>query len=260
MNFDVIIFISGSDPTRQRNLKTVLSCVKKQTLFPNNVFLVEQSINGDYCNKPSEPDINYIQIYSEVFNPSWCRNVGIYASDADYVIVVDADAIFGIDYFEKISTYFKDDVCIGWDMIIYFNEIGTRRCIENGFYDKWYDSEYIDRVWLPSDDPMSNQGLINIFNRKWFIDNFGGYCELLTKWGGEECELMQRIRTIKSPTWANIPVGHSDHPRVECVHNKPNIPIFEFSMQNPTLFNGVIKKYQLGSKETPLLEIAEYQF
>ena len=105
----VIIPYTRGDEGREKNLLTLIDNIKKQTYKDYELILVEQLFD-----KPTELDIkdcNHICIsYSEndKFNKSWAINVGVRNSKYNSLLVIDADMVFGNDYFQKIVDFSKD--------------------------------------------------------------------------------------------------------------------------------------------------------
>ena len=104
----VIIPYTKGDEQREKNLLQLVTNIKKQTYKDFELILVEMLFE-----KPNDLDIddcNHICIAypkNNRFNKSWAINVGVRNANSDNLLVVDADMVFGNDYFQKVVEFIE---------------------------------------------------------------------------------------------------------------------------------------------------------
>lgn len=209
----------------------------------------------------------YVPIKGDLFNLSWCRNVGARTASGDILVMMDADMFFGVDYFEyikQVTTY-----SIGWDRLFYLTWLGSQSllagvtkeglieeqlrelvtrfrrssCEENGG-DCWADFQ-------ASRETVA-QGGINVFNREWYFEVLGGYCEDFQGWGGEDTEIMNRA-TALTGEYYKIPctVLHLHHYRGASIPGPYNSNSLQMSMSDPIGTAEKLVKLCIGNPERP---------
>lgn len=101
--------ISVIIPTKDRidDLVNLINCLKKQTLAPLEVLVVDSS---DQSVSISDlPELSTLKLIRS--EPSVCiqRNVGIRQSKGHYILLCDDDVEFAEDYIEQLSTYLESN-------------------------------------------------------------------------------------------------------------------------------------------------------
>jgi len=116
---------------------------------------------------------------NRLFNKSWCINVGIRNALANNVLIVDADMLFGKEYFKKV---------------IKFREKNSK-----------FFSGYNCLVCLPGrDNPViriieqdiNAMGGIWFVNKYFFFEELGGMNENYYGYGGEDNDVYQRAKFL----------------------------------------------------------------
>jgi len=104
----VITMIHNRDGDRLRRMVHSLRC---QTVQPHEIIIVDTSFGTDMAadirNSLGEPyaglpQLIYIRIVKHVFNKSFALNVGIRKSKQEYVLITDADFMFGSKLIECV--------------------------------------------------------------------------------------------------------------------------------------------------------------
>ena len=194
----LIVPISGENPLRMRNFKAFLTCVVRQTV-PCELIVVEEITAGSLSiYKKSLDDcqsqrrrmfLKHVVVPGEVFNKSWLLNIGAKNSVSNILVFMDGDVLFDPNYLEKIRNADTLPCQLGWSQAIFLSEAGSKEHLENG-YEKHLC--IVDRIVVPHPGSSSCMGLSNVFDRKFFFDELGGYNETYTGWGGEDCDIMKR--------------------------------------------------------------------
>jgi len=174
MKFSIIISWYGSDKFRIHWFNRVAECIKKQTL-PRDKFEIvlakdELSALTDY---EQMSDKVVVLSHKEKFNRAWFLNCGARVATAEWLVFLDADALFEKDYFQKLSDYM--DTC----------KTGVFRGLN--FVSWEWDLNYIENREYTNLDVM---GLSFCIKRDKFWAN-GGMCENFQGHGGEDAILYE---------------------------------------------------------------------
>lgn len=188
----IIITVAGNDIDRYINYLQLLDTLERQARKPDEIIIVEQKYNNDhgYYNIYRDYDLNikYISVTYYKFSLSWVRNVGIYASNGETCCIMDVDMIVDENYFSELPMV--DTYLLGWGRA-YFTTID-----EKHYFVKNKILNTNKGMWKTSGFVSNTLGGINIFNKLWFIENIGGYCENMFEWGDEDVDVMYRCRNI----------------------------------------------------------------
>lgn len=251
MNLSVIIpYCYGGDEQRLSALDNTMKSIKSQTMADFEVIIVEELVKTD---KPTFPYFNHEGTIKELivlqdpekrwYNKSWCINVGVKASSTDNIIVLDADVIFGKEYFTLITEYAKTHKFFHG-----YNWIALMPGKDNP----------VIRI-KPHSEVCATGG-------SWFTDkNFywnvlGGMNENYFGYGGEDGDMYQRAKHI----FGNVP--EIPYPIVHQYHNwhpdnganpltnyqKMN-EMSHITGRNPQMVINKLKEKQLGRIECPTL-------
>jgi len=235
----VIIPYTKGDEIREKNLKQLLSNIKKQTYKDYELILVEMLFD-----KPSELNIencNHICLrypQNDKFNKSWAINVGVRNSKYNGLFVIDSDIMFGDDYFQKVVDFAKDNpkFFMGYSKIHY--ETGRDNPEKRVHVQSYLKAA--GGVWYADKD---------------FFWSIGGMNETYFGYGAEDNDFWQRANSVLGKVnglqYEVVHAYHHWHP--ENSHfplNKERIEKFNIVMSN---LGGAIKKlkeYKLGG-DTP---------
>lgn len=248
MKISIIIVVAGNNIDRYVNLVELLKCLKMQTYRPYEVILVEQSLDGEFYYKQlSEIDnIKYIQIAYKVFNLAWCRNVGIYNSDGNYVLDVDADALFDNDYLLSLSELGIENYYLAWNRCYGINQIEKNQYLMDGNFPANHENYIYARF-------DTSAGYIHLFNKEWFLENIVGYSEDMFEWGKEDNDMMARCLTITGQeNIHNYLIYHLFH-RTKQKERTENYNILVRNIENPALTATLMKNRGMGKMESPTL-------
>ena len=97
-----------TDEGRQResNLKQCLDCIYAQTVKDVELVIVEQIVERSSEVVEKAKKDQHIRIsYGEMFNKSWCLNVGVKDAKNDNFIFIDADNVFNKYFFREIVNF-----------------------------------------------------------------------------------------------------------------------------------------------------------
>jgi len=203
-NVSIIIAIAGEDrlPQFQFCLKTLYA----QSECSIEVIVVEQSwrqVINKYC--PS-----WIRYYyapstspSMPFNKSWAMNIGAKKAKAETLIFHDADILAPTRYLKTII----DLMDSGYEaarlprLVFYLNRSESENLYEGGRIE---DIKNIQEV-------VQNCRGISLAIQKRSYWEIGGHDEAFYGWGGEDDEMLSRVKTLKLYPGGFIPFVHLWH-------------------------------------------------
>jgi GT2 family glycosyltransferase len=136
---------------RPKALQTLLNSVNTQTLYPNDIIIVDGSLNNDTSNlleKSSYKNLRYVLVNEGNRGLTKQRNYGIKMvnKDSDIICFLDDDVVLELDYFQNLlETYEikKDALAVGGYIK---NEVVWEKAIEpisknKFYYDGWMRNE-----------------------------------------------------------------------------------------------------------------------
>ena len=199
----IIPYTHSEDTNRILALKNLWNSIESQTMQNFELIVVEETekwkIKLPYCCNYSKRVNKYCPLsdpMERLFNKSWCINVGIKQAQSNKVLIIDADCIFGKEYFENVLNFSKK-------YSLFFN----------GY--NWI-------VLLPGrDNPViriSHHEDIKSVGGSWFIDRFfffdklGGMNENYFGYGREDSDLWLRVNyVLNSIPEIDYPLTHQYH-------------------------------------------------
>lgn len=231
----VIIPYTKGDEIREANLHQLIGNIKKQTYEDYELIIVEQLF--DKKSDLNVENSNHICIsYSgnNKFNKSWAINVGVRNSNHNGLLVIDADMVFGDDYFQKIVDFAKDNPKFFMGYSKLHCETG-RDNPEKRVHDQTY-LKAAGGVW---------------YCDKEFFWSIGGMNETYFGYGAEDNDLWRRANSILGliPGLQYEVIHAYHHWHAEDSHfplNKERVEKFNIVMHD---LSGAIKKlkqYKLG--------------
>lgn len=215
----VVVPVMGNCLYRKRALVAVFDAIQRQSFSDYEVIVVEQYVEemfwDDVVGGGTAAKYIPVKDSSTSFCLSWCRNVGARAASGSVIVLLDADVVFGDDYFYCIANAFNPSIghMVGWRRCIYLNEQGSRE----------YLSEFVFRT---DQAPQLVQFDVNVglhggggcggvivFDRRFYFDFFGGYNENYLKWGREDKDAMYRAMALTGRfNFLGYDVLHLYHP------------------------------------------------
>lgn len=207
LKLSVILPYTYGGKLRDELLGNVITSISHQTFRPYELIVVEEVFESELLGEVpgvfpyKDRAHNYILLKDyRLFNKGWCINVAVRQAKTDNILVVDADTIFGKEYFSKIMDF--------------------RKTHPNNF--SRYFSGYNYIICLPGrDNPMTRvihhsaikaSGGVWFANRKFFLEELGGMNENYFGYGGEDNDLWLRANhLLKEIPAVNYTVVHQYH-------------------------------------------------
>ncbi len=204
MKLSIVIPVAGKNCFRERNFNECLKAIRSQTYKDYEVIVVEQSIDNRFYKIPSE-EYKLVQIkdpHNRGFNLSWCRNVGARSSTGEKIILMDADMVFEENYFKSVIEN-KSPFAGGANFYYWLrDEFPTNELISSWDFESTYKKGTKDPNGLVFKfETFTNGcgfGAVLVFERKWYFESFGGYCENFFKYGWEDKAAIEVIKNILS--------------------------------------------------------------
>ena len=234
----VIIPYTKGDEQREKNLLQLVTNIKKQTYKDFELILVEMLFE-----KPNDLDIddcNHICIAypkNNRFNKSWAINVGVRNANSDNLLVVDADMVFGNDYFQKVVEFIEKSskFFIGYSKL--HCEIGKDNPEE-----RIHNPSYLKAAggaWYADKGFFWSVGGMN--------ESYFGYC-------AEDNDLWQRVNhilgSIDELPYEMTHAYHDWHPKDSHFPlNDDRLEIFNQVMHDLDRATRKLKELKLGGKE-----------
>jgi biofilm PGA synthesis N-glycosyltransferase PgaC len=132
------------------NLKHFVSCIQNSTKHPIKFIFVDDHSEDDsfeYLNEVSKGHSEFVmlQLDKNKEGKKHAIRKGIYQCETEYVLTMDADVFFDIDFFENISTLQKHDLII----------LPVKM-----FHKKWYQHFFILDLYIAN---AANEGISGFF-------------------------------------------------------------------------------------------------
>ena len=222
-------------------LNNVLTCIEKQDkTIQYQIILVEHvNINDVPPICIRRHHLDHISVSSnQDFNKSWLMNVGAKLAKYPYLVFIDADTIFGNDFFKKIAERIEDRwrVFFCWESLI--AEAGRDNPKERIIQP--HMTMAMGGIWCIESLLYWNVGGMN--------ENFFGY-------GGEDNEMFERIAAVigylPCQSMMHYTLTHQYHHWV-----KPSAvatPLFEIGKKYPVEIIRRLKEKNLGQITGPTL-------
>lgn len=141
----------------EKYIEEALDSIKKQTLRDYEVILVDDGSkdrSAEICQMYCENDKRFQVIYQVNSGAAIARNNGAKRAKGKYIIFLDADDVFKLDFFEKMYATAEEnsaDVCIcGWT---FFSDIGDRETVRKSHLNIEKDDEFF--LWYQGFNPWS---------------------------------------------------------------------------------------------------------
>lgn len=184
---------------REQSLIKLLYAIRNQTFGGHELILVEYIVKGNRAKFKHRNLVNkYISLTDpRPFNKSWCINVAMKESYHNSILVIDADNLFGLDYFERIKKH--DETERKNNIFLCYNHYIKMPGRDEEL--KIYTNERytISGVWYVSKD--------------FFFSELGGMNENYFGYGAEDDDLTCRVeyRYLDNPPYMNYSLIHQYH-------------------------------------------------
>lgn len=249
----VIVPISGADKSRIENFAEFVKCIAAQSVSDFEFIVVEQvspdseaSRYGGILERYGRNHKHFV-VEGVLFNKSWLVNIGAKRSQGQTLVFMDADVLFGHDYFAGLLESLPFRYLLGWSQAIFLSAAGRRDFLEKG-----YQKErcLVDRTVIPEPGSSSCMGLSNVFDRDFFFHEVVGYNETFTQWGGEDCDIMKRALAADGE-WHQFDytVYHLFHGGR--IRGGKNTEMWNWTDRHPNEVTTAIRKAGTGSLEGP---------
>lgn len=191
----VILRISGNPPDRTVNLLHLLRCIKRQTFKDYEIILTEQYEDLPLWSALGaiQAGIKYFSIQGSPLSESWMSNVGAVRSTGDLLVFIDADMVFGDDYFAKVIEAGIQDYAVGWDRLYRVTAIGKAKYIRHSY--EFLLDNFSDADIGRATEPRWGSGCLggaDWFERGFFFEKLGGWNESLVGWGAYDPDIIMR--------------------------------------------------------------------
>jgi glycosyltransferase involved in cell wall biosynthesis len=266
MKLSVVIPVAGKNYFRDRNFKECLRAIRNQTHKDYEIIVVEQSLDNRFY-KDQSSEYKLVQIkdpYNRGFNLSWCRNVGARNSLGDKIILMDADMVFEEKYFEAVIEN-KSPFAGGANYYYWLrDEFPTNELISSWNFESTYKNGGDDPNGLVFKFETFTRGCgfgaVLVFERKWYFESFGGYCENFFRYGWEDkagIEVIKNVLGINNDSdlpKVNYKIVHLGHANKDYNNLKLNENIFNsIKFANKRDLIESMKSIGIGDTDVPKL-------
>ncbi len=249
IKFSVIIPFKYSE-SRLKLLLNMLNCLTKQE--SNNdediiyeTFLVEQRTQDIeypvYNISDTIQNFNHVILYSnQAFNKSWCMNVGARKSSSEHLLFIDADSLFGVDYFRIIRQSIRSISSPVNKILFCWNYIIAMPGKDNP----------VSRHIRP--DMTRAMGGIWYCEKDFYFNTLGGMNENFFGYGGEDNDVFERATYIlnRTPAYVSYPIVHQYH---DWMIPSSSANTWEYTRDNPLKIITLLKYSNLGKDEQPTI-------
>ncbi len=256
IHFSVIVPWKGGNPVREKSLQNMINCLSVQetpaSLEPivYELIIVEQAELMDnlgslrYSVIPSlSVPYKHIRLSSkDSFNKSWCMNVGARQAIYPHLLFMDADSLFGKDFFRTIKRYIRETPAPHNNIMFCWNYIIALIGKDNP----------IARHIRP--DMTMAMGGIWYAKKDFYFNEFGGMNENYFGYGGEDNDAYERAcfaMKVPAVSYMPYPLAHQYHDW-EPQSNRA-INYFDITRKYPQEIINRLKSIGVGNSDHPSL-------
>ena len=240
----VIPYCYGGDELREIALDNLMLSIKAQDTTDFELIVVEQFVKNDMVmfrhRDKVDQFITLIDPEKRTYNKSWGMNVGVRVAKSDNVLVLDADIMFGKDYFSKII------------------EFSTNKRFFHGY--NWLTlmpgrDNPIVRIWAHS--KICATGGAWFTTKDFYWNKVGGMNENYFGYGGEDNDMERRVKyLLKTIPEIDYPLIHQYHHWHPVTGGNPLSDfhkLLDVTERNPLLTITRLQQVQLGNISNPTL-------
>ena len=246
--FSVILSYKHGGELRENALKNFMKCYDNQTNLKCELIVTEYVQGSD---EPKFPFTNYccagqytVLRNDKPFNKSWCMNIGARKATTNSLLFLDADILFGKDFFQRVIEFQANMGCYKQGRP-FFNAYSWITCLpgkDNPVNRTMkYTKQAMDLAWFTK--------------RDFLFDVLGGLNENYFGYGGEDNDIFIRATHIlKKISVMDYAITHQYHDWAEPATSRINL--IEYTTIDPTEVIEKLKKVNTGlNLETPNLII-----
>lgn len=253
MKVSIILHVSGNLPERSINIRNAFSLLERQTYQDYEFVIVEQSTDGQtYWNNGGI----YQSIYNEEWSGAWCRNVGAEIATGDILFFVDADAIYGDDYIERVLSEFDTNMgyLIPYTLCIRPNYVGRNHYLKYNHYSDM-DEHLAPHRFSPS--CRKGCGAIMVMTRAMF-NQVGGWNEALHY--KEDKEICRRLIHLTGETLHTMDyvIGDLPHERISPTSRYVEFLWKNYLFMHPGEVMAVLRNHKTSLKERCIIDWLYY--
>jgi hypothetical protein len=209
----VIIPISGRNPEREFNLRTVIPYPARQA-EEHQLIIVEQYSDVPLWRDELGKHGDYIAIKGDILCKSWMRNVGARAAKGDVFMFLDGDVLYSDDYYTRVMERLGGlPYLIGWSVGHDLSHLATAKVMPG----KGYSDDYPVSLSKTRHSVFTDTlGRSIIFQRD-FFESIGGYHENYHGYGKEQKDIVYRAKAasglLERLDYTLLHLWHEDRPR-----------------------------------------------
>lgn len=196
--FSLLVTWYGNDLKRTTLLNGFTHCLENQTL-PRSEFEVILVRDGECLPVRLETLVDKeLVLPHRVFNRAWFINCGARAATSKWLMILDADLLFGTEFFNEVVKYMATTttyVFIPFNHAVWQDEDGSSRIID------YRNKDYFGLAYCIKKDEFFKHG---------------GICESFFGYGGEDEEIGWKHR--KNKEYMNQLVVHPFHARNQIIY------------------------------------------
>jgi len=240
---------------RKRGFIAVLEAIRRQSFSDYEVIVVEQYLREIFWDNVVGGTIaKYIPVKDDssvFFCLPWCRNVGARAASGNVLVLLDADVVFGDDYFCRVVDSFDPGVghMVGWSRCIYLNEQGSLEYLSGSVYRTNQAPQLIQIEAQVGFHNREGCGGVIIFDKGFYFNVLGGYNENYFRWGREDKDAMYRARALTGKfNFLEYDILHLYHPVKR--KRRPGIDtLYRLTRSSPLEASSLLVAAELGKIE-----------
>lgn len=242
MRLSVIIPYTYGDSLREEGLKHLINSIEAQIFKDFELIIPEQVKSNDTSKFIHKCDKLILLKCNEKFNKSWCINVAMKQANTNNILILDADILFGKDYFSKVMEFKQHHSFFSAYKVI---------ILLPG------KSNPITRIRFQHDIHAMGGGWFT--DRNFFFNELGGMNENYFGYGGEDNDIYYRARYV-----LKMPIPELDYSITHQYHDwhrpdganplNPNrLIILKKAEKNPREITNKLKEANLGNPNRPTL-------
>jgi hypothetical protein len=261
MSVDVIIplgHIPGLNNLEERAASlffAIRTFYKRHPLKDVRVLVVCQNLPS-WAARLAREGVRSILIQYPVFNKSWCINVGVRNSVADFIVIAESDMWCAHPYLHVLGDWMNENAlswCYAWNKLYY-----TTKPQKTDILKRQGLMPVNGLQCLPANTvtptPNYSEGGFVAFRRE-FFKSIGMCNEWMQELGGIDNDIALRARTISGSARAfPLAVYHLWHPRVrqrERPSRRKNVEILNYTKSHCMKMIEILRRQRAGDPRAP---------